>query len=200
MNPLSTATKRPRVWLVPCRQLSKTDLHHTQMVSDIGATHTQPHCEEDLNGCWDKVSSTCHLKEEAISLSLFMMSWYRGLQMATWMLSKDLSHVLPQRDGFLTAKVPGSILRVMEEEQQTSRRDKSRRRKTEAVPKGRRDDLLNVKACSGITVLSTRSLKWNPSVCGTLEHNRISSQWQKGNDITIFKTLQFTKPVKSIPL
>ena len=26
--------------------------------------------------------------------------------MATWMLSKDLSRVFPDRDGFLTAKVP----------------------------------------------------------------------------------------------
>lgn len=126
------------------------------MVYDIGATCTQPHCEEDLNGCKDKASTTCHLKEEVISLSLVMMSWCRGLQMATWMFSKDLSHVLPQRDGFLTAKVPGNILRVMEKEQQTSRREKSHRQKMEAVPKGRRDDLLNVKTCSGITVLSTR--------------------------------------------
>ena len=74
------------------------------MVYDIGATHRQPQCDEDLSGCKDKASSTCHLKDKAVSLSLVMISYYRDLQMATWVLSKDFSHALLEKDGFSYCK------------------------------------------------------------------------------------------------
>ena len=119
------------------------------MVYDIGATHRQPQCDEDLSGCKDKASSTCHLKDKAVSLSLVMISYYRDLQMATWVLSKDFSHALHKRDGFSIAKMPSSISGVMDEEQQISGRVETHRQEIEAVPKLMKDNLLNRRSTYG---------------------------------------------------
>lgn len=75
--------QRSRLWLCMQTSFHKGFASHMK-VYDTVAADRHPHHEENLGGSkYSPLSSSCHLKEEASSLSLMVVLKHKVLQMAT---------------------------------------------------------------------------------------------------------------------